>query len=83
VTAEKPFGADAAVRTLDGQLIPARSATIFLDADEVTKIDLELRLDKMDVVAQVDVVTLKCPLCEHEATHDCPPNRRELTLGGD
>lgn len=58
---------DASGKAITG----VRSATIWMEAREVNRIDLEMDVPKIDVHATPDEITFTCPCCGEKINHGC------------
>lgn len=65
-------GFDTKVVNSDGNEIKGiRALTIYVEAQSLNQVTLEVMGAKLDVVTNVDAVVMKCPICEFEHTHQC------------
>jgi hypothetical protein len=51
--------------------LEVQAATIWLERNEMNKVDLEMVGPSLDIVAIVGTVTLTCPVCSHSESHEC------------
>ena len=59
-----------------------REATVRISATEIATVDLTVMVPVTEVqTANVDEVTLMCPICAHEETHTCKPDEQRV-MGG-
>jgi hypothetical protein len=71
-------GKGSVVLDEDGKEIESvRSATIFVEAGEITRADLTVNMVNVVVQGEVDTVTAECPICKERMDHKCG----QFTLG--
>ena len=64
-------GLDTVVTTESGEELECCSVTLWLEAKEINKADITFIGPKVNVMTDVDTVTLACPLCDYSDTHKC------------
>lgn len=62
---------DTVITTDTGEELRVSRATIWMENNELNKVDLEIVAPKVDVHANLTTITLVCPVCKETETHDC------------
>jgi hypothetical protein len=76
VTSSGPTGQDAQIVLDDGTILDnVVGATIFIDARELVRVDLEILLPVIAVQAEVTEITYICKVCDGEIEHHCRPDK--------
>lgn len=79
ISSEGISGSQAHVVDSGGrELSNVRSATIYLAANEITSVSLEIAVPYVAVKAHVEEIVFACPVCTASMTHHCHGD----TLGG-
>ena len=79
ISSEGVSGSQAHVVGKDGNPISnVRSATIYLAANEITSVVLEIAVPYVAVKARVEEISFTCAVCAGQVKHKCDPD----TLGG-
>jgi hypothetical protein len=65
------LGSATVVTTPDGRQLHPTSAIVWIDAQNVNRVDLNFVWIDTDIHADVQNVTMVCPLCDHSHSHKC------------
>jgi hypothetical protein len=65
------LGKDTIVTLPDGTQLHPKSAIIWLDAAEANRVDMSFIYTGTDIHADIENVTMICPLCGHSHSHLC------------
>jgi hypothetical protein len=66
---------DVKITLEDGtEITGVRGAVIWLEANEVNRVSLDIHLPAVEIEAEVPSVELTCPICQESVTHACDPN---------
>ena len=73
VHAPNPYGdSHVAVTDEDGNTVQGvREITIWIEANEVTRVDLTIIGSIVNVAGLVNEIEFKCPTCDFKVNHEC------------
>ena len=64
-------GPNTVITTETGEVLEVTRATIWMDAREINRVDLEMLIPNVSVTAKPGTVTFLCPVCERNSEHKC------------